>query len=202
MSGGETPARALRPGCQDERRRGRCFQQPWVGKACLPQPIGHFREGETGRVERRRDRFRPMASCVSALSSIVANGHQVLPTFPPPPLIIPYGGFSRILCGAPHNTGYVAKLVMWRNFRKSPILLQIERTGRHITIRACWAAEAPFAASLGRQAQEHAWTMVRIEQDTNPANTGSNRLLRVSSGLGAATRRSGVSRRERSLAEQ
>jgi len=25
-----------------------------------------------------------MASCVSALSSIVANGHQVLPTFPPP----------------------------------------------------------------------------------------------------------------------
>jgi RNA polymerase sigma-70 factor (ECF subfamily) len=33
-----------------------------------------------GRVERRRERFRPMASCVSALSSIVANGHQVLPT--------------------------------------------------------------------------------------------------------------------------
>ena len=35
-----------------------------------------------------------MASCVSALSSIVANGHQVLPTFPPPPRFIPYGGFS------------------------------------------------------------------------------------------------------------
>jgi uncharacterized membrane protein YoaK (UPF0700 family) len=28
---------------------------------------------ETGRVEWRRDRFRPTASCVSALSSIVAN---------------------------------------------------------------------------------------------------------------------------------
>ena len=37
-----------------------------------------------------------MASCVSALSSIVANGHQVLPTFPPPPLFIPYGGFSPV----------------------------------------------------------------------------------------------------------
>ena len=36
----------------------------------------------TGRVEWRRDRFRPMASCVSALSSMVANGHQVLPCFP------------------------------------------------------------------------------------------------------------------------
>jgi hypothetical protein len=57
----------------------------------------------TGRVERRRDWFRPMAPCLSALSSIVANGHQVLPTFPPPPLFIPYGGFSRILCGAPRN---------------------------------------------------------------------------------------------------
>ena len=44
----------------------------------------------TGRVERRRDRFRPMASCVFARSSMVANGPQVLPTFPPPSLIIPY----------------------------------------------------------------------------------------------------------------
>src|SRR5260370_30922210 len=41
------------------------------------------------RVERRRDRFRPMASVVSALSSILANSPQVLPTFPPPPLFIP-----------------------------------------------------------------------------------------------------------------
>jgi hypothetical protein len=40
-----------------------------------------------------RNRFRPMASGVSALSSSVANGCQVLPMFPPPPLFIPYGGF-------------------------------------------------------------------------------------------------------------
>jgi hypothetical protein len=37
-----------------------------------------------------------MASDVSALSGIVANGHQVLPTFPPPPLSIPYGEFSPV----------------------------------------------------------------------------------------------------------
>jgi hypothetical protein len=37
-----------------------------------------------------------MASGVSALSGIVANGHQVLPTFPPPSLFIPYGGFSPV----------------------------------------------------------------------------------------------------------
>ena len=49
-----------------------------------------------GRVERRRDRFRPMDSDVSALSGIVANSHQVLPTFPPPPLLIPYGEFSPV----------------------------------------------------------------------------------------------------------
>ena len=40
-----------------------------------------------GRAERRRDWFRPMASSVSALSSIVANGLQILPSFPPPPLL-------------------------------------------------------------------------------------------------------------------
>src|ERR1019366_6215090 len=49
-----------------------------------------------GRVERRRDRFRPMASFVSALSSIVANSPRVMPKFPPPPLFIPYGGFSPV----------------------------------------------------------------------------------------------------------
>ena len=53
-----------------------------------------------GRVERRRDRFRPMASFVSALSSIVANSPRVLPTFPPPPLFIPYGGFSPVPAGS------------------------------------------------------------------------------------------------------
>jgi hypothetical protein len=40
--------------------------------------------------------FRPMASAVSALSSIVANGHQIVPTVPPPPRFIPYGGFSPV----------------------------------------------------------------------------------------------------------
>jgi hypothetical protein len=50
----------------------------------------------SGRVGWRCEQFRPMASCVSALSSIVANGHQVLPSFPPPPLFIPYGGFSPV----------------------------------------------------------------------------------------------------------
>jgi hypothetical protein len=56
-------------------------------RACLEKP---------GRVERGRARVRPMASRVSALSSIVANGHQVIPTFPPPPLFIPYGEFSPV----------------------------------------------------------------------------------------------------------
>jgi hypothetical protein len=37
-----------------------------------------------------------MASDVSALSSIVANGHQVMPTVPPPPRFIPYGEFSPV----------------------------------------------------------------------------------------------------------
>jgi len=37
-----------------------------------------------------------MASAVSALSSIVANSPRVLPTFPPPPLFIPYSGFSPV----------------------------------------------------------------------------------------------------------
>ena len=50
----------------------------------------------SGRVEWGRARFRPMASDVSALSSIVADGHQVMPSFPPPPRFIPYGGFSPV----------------------------------------------------------------------------------------------------------
>jgi len=44
--------------------------------------------------------FRPMASCVSALSGIVANGRRVMLTLPPPPLFIPYGESSRILLEA------------------------------------------------------------------------------------------------------
>jgi len=58
-----------------------------------------------GRVERRRDRFRPMASFVSALSSIVANSLQVMPTFPPPPLLIPYSGFSPVRLEASPSYG-------------------------------------------------------------------------------------------------
>ena len=41
----------------------------------------NVRTPQIGRIGRKRDRFRPMASYVSALSSIVADGHQVLPTF-------------------------------------------------------------------------------------------------------------------------
>jgi len=76
------------PGC-------RAAWQDW-SPDCRPCSRGGDTWAITGRVEWRRDRFRPMASCVSALSSIVANGHQVLPTFPPPPLIIPDGEFSPV----------------------------------------------------------------------------------------------------------
>src|ERR1017187_8974598 len=81
----------------------------------------------TGRVERRRDRFRPMDSCVSALSSIVANGHQVPPTFPSPPLIIPYGGFSstagsQLRYSAPFRCRPRRRLT--RNLRSFPFLAQ------------------------------------------------------------------------------
>lgn len=55
-----------------------------------------WRNQDVGRVEWGRARFRPMASDVSALSGIVANGHQVMPTFPPPPRFIPYGEFSPV----------------------------------------------------------------------------------------------------------
>lgn|SRR5882724_9872850 len=58
-----------------------------------------------GRVERRRDRFRPMASFVSALSSIVANSLQVMPTFPPPPLLIPSSRFSPVRLEASPSYG-------------------------------------------------------------------------------------------------
>jgi hypothetical protein len=39
------------------------------------------------RVEQRRALFAPTASCVSALSSFVANSHQTVPAFPPPPAL-------------------------------------------------------------------------------------------------------------------
>jgi hypothetical protein len=79
-------------------RRAALFRRSFQMAA---EPVAHGREQlvlktDTGRVEQRRDRFRPMASCVSALPSIVANGHQVLPSFSPLPLFIPYGGFSPV----------------------------------------------------------------------------------------------------------
>ena len=45
----------------------------------------------------------PMTSNVAALSGIVAKGHQAIHFVSSAPSKIPYGGFSRILCGAPHN---------------------------------------------------------------------------------------------------
>jgi hypothetical protein len=49
----------------------------------------------TRRVEWRREQFRPAASVVSALSSFVANGHQTMPSFPPPPLKFRTAGFPQ-----------------------------------------------------------------------------------------------------------
>jgi len=55
--------------------------------------------------------FKPMASDVSALSSCVANGHQVLHSVSSSPSKIPYGGFS-------------------------PVRLQTELASRHLRRRA------------------------------------------------------------------
>ena len=49
-----------------------------------------------GRVEQRRDMIRPMTSDVSALSGIVANGHQAIHFVSSAPSKIPYGGFSPV----------------------------------------------------------------------------------------------------------
>jgi hypothetical protein len=49
-----------------------------------------------GRVERRREKLRPMTSAVSALSGIVANGHQAILSVSSAPSKIPYGGFSPV----------------------------------------------------------------------------------------------------------
>src|SRR3974377_1290288 len=65
--------------------------------------LGRLHFAQKSRVEWRRDRFRSMASDVSALSSIVANGHQIMPSFPPPPLIIPDGGFSPVRLEEQHR---------------------------------------------------------------------------------------------------
>jgi len=51
-------------------------------EGCSPVTCSSPSRVGTGRVE---------WSSVSALSSIVPNGHQVLPTVPPPPLVTSYG---------------------------------------------------------------------------------------------------------------
>jgi len=121
-----------------EATSGRVFVVMRINGAQLePRACAHVfnlagEEGITGRVERRRDRFRPMASSVSALSSIVANGHQILPTFPPPPLFIPYGGFSRTKCAALHLVLYVVNLVMWCRGRPTLDLWGFWHSQHHI----------------------------------------------------------------------
>ena len=71
------------------------------------------------RVEWRRARFRPMTSDVSALSSVVANGHQALPTFSPPPLKFrtvgfPQYGFKRACRWRPSPAGRAYTPFKWR----------------------------------------------------------------------------------------
>jgi hypothetical protein len=66
----------------------------WCQVVDFATDSGQNLENWSSRVEAHR--FRPMASAVSALSSIVANGNQIVPTVPPPPRFIPYGGFSLI----------------------------------------------------------------------------------------------------------
>src|SRR5437867_1615739 len=56
-------------------------------------PSSHAR---FGRVEPRREMIRPMTSDVSALSGIVANGHQAIQIVSSAPSKIPYGGFSPV----------------------------------------------------------------------------------------------------------
>ena len=50
----------------------------------------------SSRVERRREMLRPMTSAVSALSGIVANGHQAIHSVSSAPSKIPYGGCSPV----------------------------------------------------------------------------------------------------------
>jgi hypothetical protein len=57
---------------------------------------GTERATDIGRVEQRRDMIRPMTSDVSALSGIVANGHQAVHFVSSAPSKIPYGGFSPV----------------------------------------------------------------------------------------------------------
>ena len=49
--------------------------------------------------------IRPVTSNVSALSGIVANGHQAIHFVSSTPSKIPYGGFSPVICGVGGEKG-------------------------------------------------------------------------------------------------
>jgi hypothetical protein len=68
-----------RGGTDDARKRARAQR----ARTVAPRSA-RTKNTPSGRVERRRDRFRPMGSRVSALSSIVANSLQAMQTVPPP----------------------------------------------------------------------------------------------------------------------
>ena len=86
-----------------------------------------------------------MASCVSALSSIVANGHQVVPTFPPPPLFIPDGEFSPVRLEASlaaPRPSQPSPLRLTRSLRSFPYLAQ----SPDISVRGC--AHRPLVSTV------------------------------------------------------
>jgi len=86
------------------------LQAPFCRQTAIRAPaLNH----ENCRVERRRKMFRPMTSDVSALSGIVANGHQAIHSVSSAPSKIPYGGFSPVRlqagcqpCPSPPNGGF------------------------------------------------------------------------------------------------
>jgi len=76
--------------------------------------------GPPGRVEQRRDMIRSMASNVSALSGIVANGHQPIHSFPLPPLKFrtvgfPQYGFKRAVNRALRRLAATLTPAQWRS---------------------------------------------------------------------------------------
>jgi len=90
----------------------------------------------TGRVEQRCDWFRPMASAVSALSSLVANGHQILPSFPPPPLILPYGEFPQY-GWKPASSPRALPPASPAAFDAEPAFLSCLALGPGVSVRGC-----------------------------------------------------------------
>src|SRR5262245_59536932 len=82
---------------------------------------------QSGRVERRRDRFRPMASDVSALSSIVANGHQVMRRFLHPLLSFRTAVFASTVGSQPRRPAPFRnrpRLRLTQSLRSFPFLAQ------------------------------------------------------------------------------